>query len=152
MFTLLFVQPLTRIVAMRTDQIEITDDGVWASFSDAPIQMPPVLDDLIREHTTRRGWSLHVARNTGWFFPGGRPGRHTATENIRRDLVAIGIKPFENRKAAMFQLAATMPSPILAELLGTSDMNAEARAALADRDWGTYIHHRAGHVPPTMQC
>jgi hypothetical protein len=143
LFTLLFAQPMTRIVAMRTDQIEITDDGVWVSFTDTPIQTPPVLDDLIREHSTCRGWSLHAARDTGWLFPGGRPGRHTATENIRRDLVAIGIKPFEHRKAAMFQLAATLPAPILAELLGTSDVNAAAWAALAARDWGTYIHHRA---------
>ncbi len=42
-----------------------------------------------------------------------------------------------------FQLAATMPSSILAELLGTSDVNAAAWAALAARDWGAYVHDRA---------
>jgi hypothetical protein len=79
----------------------------------------------------------------------GDPGRRTATENIRRDLVVVGIKPFENRKAAMFQLAATMPAPVLAELLGTSDVNAAAWAALAARDWGNYIQHRADQAHPT---
>jgi len=143
LFTLLFAQPLVRIVAMRTDQVEITDHDVQVAFAETPVQMPPVLDDLIRELATGRGWSLHVARETGWLFPGGRPGRHTATENIRRDLAAIGIKRFEGRKAAMFQLAATMPAPILAELLGTTDSYATAWAALAARDWGTYIQHRA---------
>jgi hypothetical protein len=143
LFTLLFAQPLTRIVAMRTDQVEITDHDVWVAFADTPVQMPPVMDALIRELATGRGWSLHVARETGWLFPGGRPGRHTATGNIRRDLAAIGIKSFENRKAATFQLAATMPAPVLAELLGTTDSYPAAWAALAARDWSTYIQHRA---------
>lgn len=137
---------------MRSDQVEITDHDVWVAFADAPIQMPPVLDDLIRELATGRGWSLHVARETGWLFPGGRPGRHTATENIRRDLAAIGIKRLESRKAAMFQLATAMPAPILAELLGTTTSYAAAWATLAARDWGTYIQHRSEHGPPARQC
>ncbi|MCF4121704.1 hypothetical protein L1785_11995 [Antribacter sp. KLBMP9083] len=110
--------------------------------------MPPILDDLIREHANRRGQSLHVARDTGWFFPGGQPGRHLATENIRRDLVQIGVKPHENRKAAMFQLAANMPAPVLAELLGTTDKNAADWARLAARDWGAYIQHRTEMMCP----
>lgn len=143
LFTLLFAQPLSRIVAMRTSQITVTDGAVHIAFSTLPIQMPPVLDDLIREHLQHRGKSLYASRDTGWLFPGGNPGRHLSTENIRSQLVMIGIKPYENRKATLFQLAGDMPAPVLAELIGVTNNKAAACARLAARDWTGYIAERA---------
>jgi hypothetical protein len=144
LLTVLFAQPLSRIVAMRTSQITVTDDRtVHVTFNTIPIQMPPVLDDLIREHLEHRGKSLYASRQTGWLFPGGNPGHHLATENIRSQLVAIGIKPNENRKAALFQLARDMPAPVLAELIGITHHNAADWAKLAARDWTDYIAERA---------
>ena len=105
--------------------------------------MPPILDDLIRDHLEQRGKSLYVSRDTGWLFPGGQPGRHLATENIRAHLVAIGIKPYENRKAALFQLATEVPAPVLAHPIGISTKNAYEWARLAARDWSSYIAARA---------
>jgi len=143
LFTLLFAQPLSRIVAMRTSQVTVADDAVHVAFSTLPIQMPAVLDDLIREHLEHRGKSLYASRDTGWLFPGGNPGRHLATENIRAQLVAIGIKPYENRKATLFQLAGDIPAPVLAELIGITNDNAADWARLAARDWTGYIAERA---------
>lgn len=142
LFTLLFAQPLSRIVAMRTEQV--TDhDGLFVTFADVPIQMPPVLDELIREHLADRGKSLYASRGTRWLFPGGNPGRHLATENIRSQLVAIGMNPHEGRKAALYQLASTIPAPVLSELVGISQNNATQWAHLAARDWGGYVASRA---------
>ena len=144
LFTLLFAQPLSRIVTMRTSQITLPGDGtVQVTFNTIPIQMPAVLDDLIREHLTHRGKSLYASRATGWLFPGGNPGLPLVTENIRAQLVAIGIKPYEGRKATLFQLAADMPAPVLAELIGITDNNAADWARLAARDWTGYIADRA---------
>lgn len=143
LLTLLFAQPLSRIVAMRTSQITVTDDTIHVAFNAIPVQMPAVLDDLIREHLQHRGKSLYASRETGWLFPGGNPGRHLSTENIRSQLVAIGIKPYENRKATLFQLAGDMPAPVLAELIGITDNNAADWARLAARDWTSYIAERA---------
>jgi len=143
LFTLLFAQPLHRIAAMRTDQVTTTDTTVHVTFHTTPIQMPPLLDDLVHDHLKRRGQSLYVSRDTGWLFPGGHPGQHLTTEAFRRDLVKIGIKPYEARKAALFQLAGSAPAPILAELLGLTDSNAADWARLAARDWTHYIALRA---------
>lgn len=143
LFMLLFAQPLTRIVAMRTDQVTLTERTVHVTFNDLPIEMPAVLDDLIREHLHHRGKSLYASRRTGWLFPGGNPGRHLATENIRSQLVAIGIKPFEARKATLFQLAGDVPAPVLAELIGLTNANATNWAHLAARDWTGYIADRS---------
>jgi hypothetical protein len=144
LFTLLFAQPLSRIVAMRTSQVTIAEDGrVDVVFNNLAIQMPAIVDQLISDHVQQRGHSLYAARDNGWLFPGGKPGRHLETESMRRHLVAIGIKPFEARKAALFQLAGDMPAPVLAELLGITDQNAFNWARLAARDWTGYIADRA---------
>ena len=144
LFTLLFAQPLSSIVAMRTNQVTITACGrVDVAFSTIPVQMPAIVDQIIRNHLQQRGKSLYASRRTDWLFPGGKPGRHLETENIRAQLVAIGIKPYESRKAALFQLAGEMPAPVLAELLGIADTTAADWAKLAARDWTGYIADRA---------
>lgn len=128
---------------MRTSQITIDNETVHVTFSTIPVQMPPVLDELIREHLRHRGQSLYASRDNGWLFPGGNPGQHLATENIRAQLVSLGIKPYENRKATLFQLAGDIPSPVLAELIGITPSNAADWAKLAARDWTGYIAQRA---------
>ncbi|MEG9227262.1 hypothetical protein [Aeromicrobium sp. Sec7.5] len=143
LLTLLFAQPLSRIVAMRTSQTTVTDQTVHVTFNTTPVQMPPLLDDLIRQHLQHRGKSLYASRETGWLFPGGNPGRHLSTEAIRSQLVATGIKPYENRKATLFGLAGDIPAPVLADLIGITHKNAAAWAGLAARDWTTYIAQRA---------
>lgn len=143
LFLLLFAQPLTRTVRMRTVQVQATDDKVLVRFHAVAIQMPPVLDDLVRDQLSRRGKSLYHSRDTGWLFPGGNPGSHLATENVRAQLVARGIHPGQTRKAALFQLAGTIPAPVLADLIGTTDKTATTWAKLAGRDWNSYIADRA---------
>ena len=75
----------------------------------------------------------------GSLFPGSRPGQHLNPVAFRRDLVKLGIKPYEARKAALFQLAGSAPAPVLAELLGLTDAHAADWARRAARDWTNYI-------------
>jgi hypothetical protein len=82
-----------------------------------------------------------------WLFPGGIPGKHLATENIRAQLAERGIQPRAARNAAMFQLAAEIPTPILADILGLGATTATSWAALASRDWSRYTAQRANLTP-----
>ncbi|HZW44291.1 MAG TPA: hypothetical protein VFF32_07865 [Dermatophilaceae bacterium] len=148
LFTLLFAQPLSRIVAMKTSQISRIDDTLHVTFRTIAIPLPAPLDTLVTEHLNHRGMSLHGSRGTGWLFPGGSPGRHLNTENIRAQLVQIGMKPYEGRKATLFQLAADIPAPVLGELIGVSNNNAAAWARLASRDWRSYIADRSRGTAP----
>ncbi|WP_238348323.1 hypothetical protein [Ornithinimicrobium pratense] len=139
LFVLLYAQPLARVCRMRVDQITVTAAGITrATFDTYPIELPDPLDHLVRTHLTRRGQASYASRPDTWLFPGGIPGKHLVTENIRSQLVARGIQPLAARNAAMFQLASTMPTPILAEILGLSPTTATRWAALAARDWSTY--------------
>jgi hypothetical protein len=78
-------------------------------------------------------------------LPRPTPGRHLVRESFRGHLVAAGVRPGHSRHAAMFSLAGEVPAPVLAELIGIADKTAVEWAALAARDWNTYITARAGH-------
>ena len=143
LFMLLFAQPLMNVCAMTTSQIDLADDGrVFVAFDTTPVQMPPTLDTLIREHLTRPGVPSIASRDHGWLFPGRNPGRHLATENFRKELVVHGIHPGRSRHAALFALAAELPTPVLADLIGIADTTATRWATLAARDWSGYIAQR----------
>ncbi|WP_201298213.1 hypothetical protein [Nocardia sp. CY41] len=138
LFMLLFAQPVARICRMRANQITIDSDIVTVTFDTEPIELPAPLDQLVRDHLNRPGWASYVSRPNTWLFPGGVPGKHLTTETMRSRLVSRGIHPNHARKAALFQLAATMPVPVLADLLGLDPNTAVRWAALSARDWGQY--------------
>lgn len=142
LFMLLFAQTLTDICAMKAGQIDVSDDSVLVTFDATPVQMPPILDDLLREHLARPGVPSIASRDHGWLFGGRNPGRHLATENFRGELVAHGIHPGRSRNAALFGLAAELPAPVLADLIGVADKTARKWAVLAARDWAPYIARR----------
>ncbi len=144
LFALLFAQPLATIITMRADQVTITDDGrVLVAFDTLPIEMPPGLDELLRRHLSRPGAASIASSEHGWLFPGRNPGHHLVREGFRLNLVAHGIRPGRSRHAAMFALAAEVPAPVLAELIGVADKTAAKWAALAARDWRSYLNNRA---------
>jgi hypothetical protein len=143
LFTLLFAQPLTRIVHMRAAQALVEPGRTAVVFDSEPVEMPEPLDRLIAEHMARRGHSTYVAQSNGWLFPGGIPGKPMATENIRAELANRGIRSFDGRKGALFALAARIPAPVLADLIGIHPNTAVKWAALAARDWTGYIRDRA---------
>ena len=143
LFTLLFAQPLARICRMRVEQITARDDGhVTVTFDTFPIELPEPLDRLVLAQLARRGQASYASHPDHWLFPGGIPGRHLVTENIRSQLVERGIQPSTARKAAMFQLAAEIPTPILADILGLAPTTTVRWAALAARDWSQYTAMR----------
>ena len=59
-----------------------------------------------------------------------------------QELVARGIKPQASKHAALFQLAAELPHPILADVLGISSTSAARWSALSSRTWGQYTGAR----------
>ena len=100
-------------------------------------ELPEPLDRLVVEQLSRPGQSSFVSQPDRWLFPGGIPGRHLDTEIVRKQLVARGIQPTSARKAAMFQLAGEIPTPILSDILGLAANTTVRWATLAARDCGS---------------
>jgi hypothetical protein len=67
-------------------------------------------------------------------------------------LIAAGIDAQTGRHAALVQLAAALPAPVLASLLGVHINTAIAWSHRAQRDWSAYLaaRHReqAGQPKP----
>ena len=137
---LLYAQPVSRVCRMRRQQITVHDhDVVTITFDQVSIELPPPMNQLLIRHLATRGQASYLSRPDHWLFPGGLPGKHLVTENLRSQLLARGIPPGSTRNAALFQLAAAMPIPVLADVLGLSTNTATRWATLVGRDWNTYI-------------
>jgi integrase len=137
---LLYAQPLSRICRMKPEQVTLGSDGiVTVTLGTVAIEMPELLDRLVLAQLDRCTHIRYASHQKKWLFPGRHAGRHLATENIH---------PADARKAAMFQLAAEIPTPVLAELLGLSPATATRWATLAARDWSQYATMRRDQTVP----
>jgi len=127
---LIYGQPITRIVTLRTDDVDTTHKTVRLTFGREPIELPPRLGELLGD--------ARQAANGQWLLPGAKPGSHIGPERTRRRLRELHIYPSSSRPAALLALAASVPAPILSELLGYSDDTASHWRRAAGGDWARY--------------
>lgn len=140
---LLFAWPLNRILRLTHEQVHQLPDGrVTITFDRVPVELPPVVAQLMLDHMRGHGQASYRAGDTRWVFPGRLPGRHIVTETVRGVLVSHGIHPRASRSAALFSLAGQIPAPVLADLVGIADPTAVQWAKLAARDWSNYVATR----------
>jgi hypothetical protein len=151
LFVLLFGQQLTRITQLTVDHVHCGPVSVEVRFGKTLIVLPPLLDDLVRDLLHVRGHSsLPTSQSRTWLFPGAAPGRPLTAGNLGRRLRELDLIPVIRtaRNAAMLHLAAEIPTPLLAELIGISPGRAASWANLAKRNWIGYLAHKADHPPP----
>ena len=75
---LLFDQPLTKIAALPTSAITITENDMRISLGQEPIPVPQPFADMLANHNPadpNLGATAEMAA-TPWLFPSSRPGRH----------------------------------------------------------------------------
>lgn len=95
---------------------------------------------MIRHHLNSRP----NLRTTGgsiespWLFPGSRAGKHLDPQSIMLRLRALGINLLGARNAAIQNLVAEVPPPLVAELLGYSYQVTHRHAEIAAQPWSQY--------------
>ncbi|WP_405528912.1 hypothetical protein OG426_43215 [Streptomyces canus] len=147
LFVLLFAQPLSRISTLTVGDVHLGDRRVEVRFGTDMIVLPDPLADLVRDMVGRRCHSSYPDQQRTWLFPGGAPGRPLTDLALGQRLRDLGMPRIRNaRNSALMHLAAQLPSPILASLLGLHPSRAAAWGNLANRDWAAYAAHRA-HRP-----
>lgn len=127
---LLYGQRVTRIVTLRSHDLDLRGPQVLLKLGQDPIEVPDPLATLLR--------GLHDQATGPWLLPGAKPGTHIGAERIRRRLRQLGIRPFSGRPAALLALAASVPAPVLGELLGYCDDTANHWRRAAAGDWARY--------------
>lgn len=140
-FVLLYAQPLSRIAVMTTDQVGVHSHDVTVRFARHDVDIPEPLARLVAT-LAATGRQDHVGiaapSTTRWLFPGHLPARPITASRLGARLSPLGIDARAARRAALIQLAAQLPAPVLADSLGITVTTAADWVKAAGGDWATY--------------
>lgn len=133
LLVLLYGVQLTRIVTIRSAQVDATSRPVKLTIGSEPIELPDVLGDavlvLVAEAAKYR---------EGWLFPGRNPGNHLTPGPLGRRLRDQGLRSGSARTTALIELSRQMHPRIVSDLLGITPASAAAWSRLAGGDWTDY--------------
>jgi hypothetical protein len=135
---LLYGKPTTRIVALRTTDVDTTPDGeITLRLGRGEIPLPEPLAGIAQALRDRQ---LTRAGTDGWLIPGRHAGQHITADRLQQRLKRHGIeRSREGRHAALLALAARLPAPILAERIGIHQSRAAAWARMAGSTYADYV-------------
>jgi hypothetical protein len=148
---LLYAQVPSKIVTLTTEHITRTGANTYLALDAQPVLVPPRLADLLTRladstPTGRRPLIEHRPHQDRLLFPGSHPGRPMDPDRLSRQLSSsLGLRIRPARNAALCALAADLPAPVLADLLGLHITTAVKWVRLVRRDWTDYLAARAGH-------
>jgi hypothetical protein len=140
-FVLLYAQTLSRVAVMATDQVSSQEDRVVVRFARYDVEVPRPLAGLVTTlvSTGRQGHvGIAAPATTPWLFPGHLPGRPITPSRLGARLGPLGIDARAGRRAALIQLAAELPAPVLADTLGITATTATDWVKAAGGDWASY--------------
>lgn len=119
LLVLLFGQPASRIVRLRTDDLNVTTNRTILKLGAHPIRLPPPVSQIARKAIRNRRTHVKLGQNQDnpWLFPG-RPGMHLSAARMSVRLNSLGIECRRGRNRTMAELAAQLPAAVLSKLLG----------------------------------
>jgi hypothetical protein len=137
---LLYGQQLTRVVALRVDQITTASDGVHLNLGTSAVIIPEPLGALLVKlaATGRRHRGVGSPPQSPWLFPGLQPGRPLNPNHLGQRLRQLGIHTMPARRSALINLASQLPAAVLAELLNLHPTTAVHWVNTAGGNWNTY--------------
>ncbi len=139
----LYAQPLVRICALTTDDVQIGGKTVTVSLGEDPLELQEPFATLIGSLPMRRRAGVAEQVPGNWLFPGQRAGRHLAAVNLGNRLRALGIEPRRMRLAALDQLTKEIPPAMLTGVLGLKAPQTVRRTSQAGGDWARYAANRS---------
>lgn len=139
---LLYGQQLSRIVALRRDQLFADEDSgaTFLHIGTMHIDLPAPLDEMCRQlaRDGRRHQGVGSPAASLWLFPGLDPGRPLSAARLGERLRALGLEPAAGRRTALSYLAANLPAAVLGRLLGFSPTTAVRWVHAVGGDWNRY--------------
>ncbi len=137
---LLYAQQLTRIVALRVDQVTAAGNGVYLRLGTSQTIVPEPLGALLSELAAngRPRVGIGSPAPSAWLFPGLHAGRPLHPATLGQRLRRITIPTMPARRTALMHLASQLPAAVLAEMLHLHPTTAVHWVAVAGGDWSTY--------------
>lgn len=139
----LYAQPLVRVCALTTDDVQTNGQAVTIRLGQARLELAEPFATLIQSLPLHRRAGIAEQLPGNWLFPGHRAGRHLVATALGNRLRAIGIEPRTMRLAALDQLSKEMPPAMLAGILGLRAQQTVRHTAQAGGDWAHYAADRA---------
>lgn len=142
-FVLLFAQRVATVRMMTVADVMTAGGKVSVRFGQDPVELPDPLGELVaRLCSERRGRSVG-SPSTDWLFRGQLPGQPMSAGWLGQRLSRLGVSVRSSRRAALMQLAAELPSVVLADMLGLAPGTAVHWVRAAGGDWARYAAERA---------
>jgi hypothetical protein len=138
---LLYAQPPTKILALKTTAIDFTAHETQISLAAEPIPVTEPLAGMLLNHLNNRP-NLRAGGGAGanqWLFPGHRSGTHLDPQTMLVKLRTMGISVLGARNSALHNLVAEIPPAVVAQLLGYSHNCTQHHAQLAGQRWSRYV-------------
>jgi hypothetical protein len=116
----LYARPPARIVQLTVDRITNRAGIPQLRLGRGTITLIGPLADLACRLPERQpaGMAARLADDSPWLFPGRQPDRPLHPTSLRHRLTTLGTDPRADRNTALLQLAAELPIPVVADLLG----------------------------------
>lgn len=139
LLVLLYAQPVTRILRLRTSDITTDGGTTTIRLGDPPTPVPEPLARILHDYVANRP-HMDSATNPGscWLFPGHRAGEPLHQSTLLSFLHKLGIPPQRGRISAIRHLALQIPAPVLAQALGYHHTSTTRIAAEAGSPWSGY--------------
>lgn len=144
---LLFGQPLSRSAALRAADVALdAEAGATIALGRGSVALP---DPLSRLALDLRAAAIRRGGEEAWLMPGRSAGAHLSAEALGHRLRRRhGISARAGRQAALLELAARLPAPILAERLGFHQARAARWVREAGRTYADYAAIATRHPHP----
>lgn len=136
---LLFGLTPRQLTELTLTDITHTDHQTWLRVGRDPLPLPgPVaelLHGLLADPRYRHNTTNH---DSGWLFPGTRPGRPIHPNTLAAALQRAGIPTQSARAGTWLDLVRSAPAPLLADALGVSPVTTARYAERAGAHYATY--------------
>ena len=139
----LLAQPITRVCALRIDDIDEYESEIRLRLGDDPVVLPEAIGKLVAALVAHRPHMLTAANESSpWLFPSHFPGHHISGSHMSSRMTAIGVTR-NDRQAALRQLVREVPGPVVAKAMGFSPQTTARHASELGTDWSAYAGIRA---------
>jgi hypothetical protein len=140
---LLFGIATSRALSLTIDNVTTQDNAAThLTLGQHPIELPPRVADLVHQQLALASTPTNAPETPRWLFPGHLRVYPITPAHMSDLLTQHGIDTSEGRHAALVDLAADIPPPVLAALLNINIATAINWANRAQQDWSTYLAAR----------